>query len=122
VPADASGKWQIRANAGGQPVAVDLDFRQRYQMLNGTARVNERTAQIQGARVRGEDVTFWLTTGSGAAAVRHEFVGRIQGDTINGTLRVHAGKKVDQTVFSAKRTAPGKIEIGAVPAPAVPVL
>jgi methylase of polypeptide subunit release factors len=113
VPANASGKWEIRANAGGQPVAVDLDLNQRYQMLNGTARVNDRSAQIQGARVRGEEVTFWLTLGSGATAVRHEFNGRIQGDAINGTLRVHAGKKVDQAVFTAKRTAAGKIELGA---------
>ena len=122
VPANASGKWQIRATAGGQPVAVDLDFSQRYQMLNGTARINERDAQTQGARVRGEEVTFWLTVGAGAAAVRHEFVGRIQGDAINGTLRVHAGKKVDQTVFTAKRTAPGKIEIGSAPVSPTPVM
>jgi hypothetical protein len=115
VPANAAGKWQIKIPVAGQTLAVDLDFSQRYQMLNGTARINDRAAQIQGARLRGEDVTFWLTLGSGPTAVRHEFVGRVQGDTINGTLRVHAGKKVDQAVFSAKRVAPGKIELGARP-------
>ncbi len=98
---------------------MDLDLAQRFQMLSGTAKLNDRTAQVQGARVRGEDVTFWLTTGSGANAVRHEFSGRLQGDTINGTLRVHAGKKVDQAVFSAKRTAAGKLDIGAGPQPAL---
>ena len=113
VPADASGKWQIRASAGGQPLAVDLDFRQHFQMLHGTARINARSAQIQNARVRGEDVTFSLTTGTGAAAVRHEFAGRIQGDAISGTLHLRAGNKVEQTVFTAKRIAPGRIEIGA---------
>jgi methylase of polypeptide subunit release factors len=120
VPADASGKWEIKVPVGGQSLAVDLDFSQRYQMLNGTARINDRSAQIQGARLRGEDVTFWLTLGSGATAVRHEFVGRVQGDTINGTLRVHAGKRVDQTVFTAKRIAPGKIELSALPNAVVP--
>lgn len=120
VPANASGKWEIKVPVGGQTLAVDLDFSQRYQMLNGTARINDRSAQIQGARLRGEDVTFWLTLGSGATAVRHEFVGRVQGDTINGTLRVHAGKKVDQTVFTAKRIAPGKIELSALPNAVVP--
>ena len=112
VPVNAAGKWQIKVPVSGQTLAVDLDFSQRYQMLNGTARINDRSAQIQGARVRGEDVTFWLTIGSGPTAVRHEFMGRVQGDTINGTLRVHAGKRVDQAVFSAKRLAPGKIELG----------
>ena len=113
VPADASGKWQIRVPVAGQALSVDLDFNQRYQMLNGTARINDKNAQIQGARLRGEDVTFWLLLGSGPTAVRHEFVGRVQGDTMNGTVRVHAGKKVDQAVFTAKRVAPGKIELGA---------
>jgi methylase of polypeptide subunit release factors len=115
VPANAAGKWQMTVPVAARTLSVDLDFSQRYQMLSGTARINGRDAQIQGARLRGEDVTFWLTLGSGAAAVRHEFVGRVQGDTINGTLRVHAGKRVDQTVFSAKRVAAGKIDLGALP-------
>jgi hypothetical protein len=112
VPANAAGKWQIRAPVGGKTLAVDLDLSQRFQMLSGNARINDSAAQLQGARVRGEDVTFWLTVGSGASAVRHEFNGRVQGDTINGTLRVHAGKKVEQAVFTAKRTAPGKLDLG----------
>jgi methylase of polypeptide subunit release factors len=112
VPANAAGKWQIRAPVGGKTLAVDLDLSQRFQMLSGYARVNDSAAQLQGARVRGEDVTFWLTVGSGASAVRHEFNARLQGDTMNGTLRVHAGKKVEQAVFTAKRTAPGKLDLG----------
>jgi methylase of polypeptide subunit release factors len=120
VPANAAGKWQIRTPVGGQMLAVELDLNQRFQMLSGNARINDRSAQLQGARVRGEDVTFWLTVGSGPSAVRHEFNGRVQGDTINGTLRVHAGKKVDQATFSAKRTGPGKLDLGAS-LPALPV-
>ncbi|MCC6535732.1 MAG: class I SAM-dependent methyltransferase [Burkholderiales bacterium] len=118
VPANAAGKWQMRVPVAGQSLAVDVDFNQRFQMLSGNAKINERTAQIQGARVRGEDVTFWLTLGSGASAVRHEFNGKVQGDTLAGTLRVHAGKKVDQAAFSAKRTGPGKLDLGALEAPA----
>jgi len=120
VPANAAGKWQIKVPVGGQSLAVDLDFSQRYQMLNGNAKINDRSAQIQGARVRGEDVTFWLTTGSGAGAVRHEFNGRVQGDAITGIVRVHAGKKVDQATFTAKRTSQGKLDLGQ--AEPVPVL
>jgi hypothetical protein len=121
VPANAAGKWEARVPVGGKTLAVDLDLSQRFQMLSGKGRINERNAQLQGARVRGEDVTFWLTTGSGAAAVRHEFNGRMQGDTITGTLKVHAGKNVEQSRFTAKRTAPGKLDLGAV-AEATPVL
>jgi hypothetical protein len=45
----------------------------------------------------------------------------MQGDTITGTLKVHAGKNVEQSRFTAKRTAPGKLDLGAVPE-ATPVL
>jgi hypothetical protein len=116
VPANAAGTWQARVPVGGHTVAVDVDLSQRFQLLSGKGRINDRDAQLQGARVRGEDVTFWLTTGSGASAVRHEFNGHIEGDTITGTLKVHAGKQVEQARFTAKRSAPGKIDLGALEA------
>lgn len=116
VPANASGKWQASIPVGGQKLALDLDFSQRFQFLNGTARINQQAAQFQSGRVRGESVTFWLSTGSGSGVIRHEFNGKVEGDTITGTLRTHAGKKVDQVPFTAKRTAAGKIDISAAPA------
>ena len=117
VPAHAAGKWQASVPVAGQTLAVDVSFDQRFQMLSGNAQINQRPAQIQGARVKGEDVTFWLVTGSGPSAIRHEFNGRVQGDTLTGTVRVHAGKKVDQAQFSAKRVAPGKIDLSQSEAP-----
>ena len=113
VPANAAGKWQMRVPVGGQTLAVDMDLSQRFQMLSGSARINDQPAQVQGARLRGDEVTFWLTLGRGANAIRHEFNGKVQGDTINGVLRVHAGKQVQQAPFTAKRTAPGKVDPGA---------
>ncbi len=117
VPTNAAGKWQASVPVAGQTLAVDVSFDQRFQMLSGNAQINQRPAQIQGARVKGEDVTFWLVTGSGPSAIRHEFNGRVQGDTLTGTVRVHAGKKVDQAQFSAKRVAPGKIDLSQSEAP-----
>jgi len=115
VPANAAGKWQASVPVGGQKIALDVEFSQRFQMLSGTAKINDRTGQIQGARLRGENVTFWINTGTGQAAVRHEFNGKVEGDTITGTLRVHAGKKVDQAPFTARRLAPGKLDLSFAP-------
>jgi methylase of polypeptide subunit release factors len=114
VPVNAAGKWEINVPVAGQKLAVDVSFDQRFQMLSGEAHINQRAAQIQGARVKGEDVTFWLNTGTSPNIVRHEFNGKVQGDTITGTVRVHAGKKLDQAQFTAKRVAPGKIELSAL--------
>lgn len=121
VPANAAGKWQASVPVGGQKVALDVEFSQRFQMLSGSARINDRTGQIQGARLRGENVTFWINTGSGPTTVRHEFTGKVEGDTITGTLRVHAGKKVDQAPFTAKRLAPGKLDLSLAPAQFAPL-
>jgi len=112
VPANASGRWQVRMPVGGQTQAVDVEFAQRFQMLEGTAKFGDRTAKLQGARMRGESATFWATLGSGASAVRHEFNGRVQGDTMTGTVRIHTDKDVKQTSFTATRVAPGKMIIG----------
>jgi methylase of polypeptide subunit release factors len=68
VPVNAAGKWQARVPVGGQTLALDLDLSQRYQLLSGAARVNDKSAQVQGARVRGEDVT-----GSRSVAGRARF-------------------------------------------------
>jgi hypothetical protein len=111
VPANAAGKWKGTATVGRQTLAFDLDFGQRFQMLSGKALVNQKPAELMSGRLRGEEVTFWLSTGSGAASVRHEFNGKVNGDTISGTVRVHAGKTVEQAPFSARRTAKGKMEI-----------
>jgi methylase of polypeptide subunit release factors len=116
VPANAAGKWQAAVPVAGQTLALDVSFDQRFQMLSGNAQINQKPAQIQGARVKGEEVTFWLVTGSGPSAIRHEFNGKLQGDTLTGTVRVHAGKKVDQSQFTAKRVAPGKIDLSEVDA------
>lgn len=115
VPANAAGKWQAAVPVAGQTMSIDLDFAQRFQMLNGSARINNQSAQFESGRLRGENVTFWLSTGSGQGVIRHEFNGKVEGDTITGTLRVHAGKKVDQVPFTAKRTAAGKIDIASTP-------
>ena len=111
VPANAAGKWQGTATVGRQILALDLDFGQRFQMLSGKALLNQKPAELMSGRLRGEDVTFWLSTGSGATSVRHEFIGKVSGDTLSGTVRIHAGKTVEQAPFTAKRTRMGKLEI-----------
>lgn len=116
VPANAAGQWKGAATVGRQNLALDLDFGQRFQMLSGKALLNQKPAELMSGRLRGDVVTFWLSTGSGAASVRHEFTGKVAGDTISGTVRVHAGKTVEQAPFTAQRTKMGKLEITSAPA------
>lgn len=52
IPADASGKWQIR---GDDP--IDLELEQIFQKLAGTATIAGKTLPVSG-RVRGREVTL----------------------------------------------------------------
>ena len=110
VPANVAGKWVVRLTTDGKTQVVDAEFDQRFQMFEGTAKLTDRAGKIQGGRVRGEGVTFWVASGSGPTATRHEFVGKVSGDAMSGAVRIHGEKGVlKQATFSASRTAPGKM-------------
>jgi len=113
VPANAAGTWQAKVT--GQNITVDLVFDQIFQMLNGSARLNGKVARVQGGRLRGNDVTFWVVTEG--PIVRHEFNGRINGDIISGTVTIHSDKESSRRAgFTATRSAPGNARLSALDA------
>jgi hypothetical protein len=87
VPANAAGTWQWRLDVGGTPVNYELALDQAFQMLSGKPVAGGKVAQIEGARMRGEEIRFMLTAEVGGREVRHEFAGRVAGDTITGRVR-----------------------------------
>jgi len=106
VPANASGKWQVKLT-GAPASAAEVELTQRFQMLDGNGRVGDRPGRVQGGRVRGEDLTFWVATGQGPTLQRLEFVGKVKGNEMSGIVRIHGEKDVRQGTFSATRPAPG---------------
>jgi len=71
VPAKAEGTWQL---AQGQ-----LSLAQNFQMLVGTFASGGNTVMITNGRVRGDQITF--------TAGNSEYSGRINGNTIEGTVK-----------------------------------
>jgi hypothetical protein len=113
VPANVTGKWQVKLTGASAPVG-EVELSQRFQILDGSGRVGDRAGKVQGGKVRGEEFTFWLTTGQGASTLRHEFNGRLKGNEMTGTVKIHGEKEVRQGTFSATRPAPGQMRQSAV--------
>lgn len=87
VPARVAGKWRLRIDgaAGGN---YDLDMKQKFQVFEGSALAGGRTTKLELPELRGETIRFALTAGAG----RHVFSGRVNGDTMQGTVELATGK------------------------------
>lgn len=80
VPAQVEGQWTMNGLDGGP---VRLNFRQSLQQIGGLATLNGATQPLVGARLRGEELTFKLTTLDGQLAT---FTGRVSARGISGTF------------------------------------
>jgi hypothetical protein len=100
VPARVEGYWTWDLAIGGRTHTYGTIHEQRFQMVEGVARAGNRREVLQDMKLRGEDISFSLgMTLDGAGFVRHEFRGKVRGDTIVGTVRVslppHEAKPVE---------------------------
>ena len=81
VPAQVGGNWALRIDDKAQ--ARPLVIRQSFQMLSVQFNSSNVTLAYTDGRVRGDEVSFAMMDGS----ARREFSGRIQGNTMYGTVR-----------------------------------
>ena len=102
VPAKVAGKWQV--NITGNDTPYEVTFDQFFQMLEGSVRAGSSNAQLRGRVVNGEQVNFVTPAKGSPGNLRHEFNGRVSGDTIQGTVRIGEGPSARQANWSAKVT------------------
>ncbi len=115
VPADAAGKWQWRLTVGGVARDYEVALEQTFQILRGTASVAGTGARFGSGKMRGEDISFVLVAEIDGRAVRHEFSGRVSGDSISGRVALH-GTAPAQSEWRAGRVTRGKMDVnGALP-------
>jgi hypothetical protein len=118
VPANAAGRWQWRTPLAGSDVAWELDLKQSFQVLSGTARAGDKPARVESVRLRGDAITLTVSASANGREVRQALSGVVSGDTIRGTSRRGSGPG---SPWQATRLARGKIEIEAV-SDAVPLV
>lgn len=109
VPAKVAGKWQGQVSAAGKEVPYEIAFDQLFQILEGNVRAGADNAQLRGRVVNGDQITFTTQPKGSAGGQRHEFSGRISGDTMQGTVRIGEGPKVREANWSAKLAQRGEV-------------
>jgi hypothetical protein len=110
VPSHVAGKWQGKMEAAGKDEPLELAFQQLFQVLDGTLRLGSTTTQFRGRISNGDEITFTTQPKDSPGNERHEFRGKIAGDTIQGTVRIGEGAKARQSKFTARVTARGELK------------
>ena len=108
VPAKIAGKWQAQINPAGKDAPYEIAFDQLFQILEGTLRAGSETAQLRG-RLNGEQVTFSTQPKGSPGGQRHEFTGRVDGDKMEGTVRIGEGQGARQASWTAKLVSRGEL-------------
>lgn len=103
VPAKVGGSWRTQLPVAGKPQSYEFSFGQKFQMIDGTARVNGRTVKLQNARLRGAELSFSLVAEVNGAKVKHEFSGRVDGKRIIGQAAVSGSKVAARIEWIAER-------------------
>jgi SAM-dependent methyltransferase len=105
IPANAAGAWRGSVITDRGPVDFQAELSQTFQMLSGTAHVGAAGGRLRGGALRGDALRFALRAEVDGRDVRHEFEGRVSGDTIVGTMKVGDGVAQDWRASRIRRAA-----------------
>jgi len=98
VPARAGGNWQWELPVRGTTRSYSAILEQRFQRAEGFVRIGNRRGVFEDVQLRGEDIVIRLImTLDGAGYTRHEFSGKVRGDTIEGTVRLTYPSQQDRS-------------------------
>jgi len=103
VPARVEGGWAWELPVRGQKQQYSAIFEQRFQRAEGFARAGKRRALLRDVKLRGDDIAVALDmTIDGIGFARHEFTGKVNRDTIEGSVRItvrsEANKSMEETI------------------------
>ncbi|MGQ0522571.1 MAG: class I SAM-dependent methyltransferase [Betaproteobacteria bacterium] len=87
VPSKVAGKWRLKIDGAGNS-EYDLNLKQRFQNLDGSALANGKSVNLEIPQLRGEEIRFAVNAGTG----RHVFFGRVRGHAMEGKVQLGTGK------------------------------
>ena len=108
MPANAAGAWKWRSAGGTGIVDAELDLRQTFQVLDGSAVVSGQRARVESGSMRGDEIRLMLVAEAGGGTERREYRGRVEGDVIRGKASLPGGSELD---WNATRISRGSIQL-----------
>jgi hypothetical protein len=106
VPARVAGVWQWELPVSGKTLAYEVKLEQKYQAITGSIVVGGKPVKLLNARLRGDEIRFAFAAEVNGSPVKHEFIGKVAGDAVNGSARLSGARMQGQHDWSAQRIAP----------------
>jgi hypothetical protein len=104
VPAKVAGRWRARVPLPDGPRTIEVELNQRFQEVNGLARIDGQVAQMWETRLSGEHLSFVLVD---SADREHEaslyFEGRVSPGAIEGEIRRGVGNAQTRIKWQAAK-------------------
>ncbi len=105
VPAQIDGRWRTTIALPAGSRSYEIEFKQKFQEIDGLARYDKKIAGLWNAKLSGERVSFVIVDDSGPVETNLYLDGRVAGDVIEGVLRRGIGKDQKEIKWRATRVA-----------------
>lgn len=97
VPAKVGGYWNWQLDTGDRRRSYAAVLEQQFQKVEGVVRTDSRHGIFHDVALRGSAISFTIMmTLPGLGFTRHEFTGRVRGDTIEGAVKITLPPKTDE--------------------------
>ena len=103
VPAKVTGQWRWELPLRGKVAAYSVTLNQTFQTATGNVVVNGRSSALQNVKLAGTEISFSFVADLGAGPVKHEFKGKVDGETITGTAALSGGRILGEYDWQAAR-------------------
>jgi SAM-dependent methyltransferase len=105
VPAQVAGRWRLHTGTPAGELAFDLELRQKYQELDGVARLGELPGGLWESAIEGERIRFAVVDGRDREnEATLYFQGRVAGSTMEGEVLRGVGSRQTRHKWRAVRS------------------
>jgi SAM-dependent methyltransferase len=104
VPAKVAGRWRARVLLPDGPRTIEVELNQRFQEVNGLARIDGQVTQMWEAKLSADRVSFVLVDGADRDnEASLYFEGRVAGSAIEGEIRRGVGNSQTRIKWQAAK-------------------
>lgn len=104
VPAKVAGRWRARVPLPGGVRTIEVELSQRYQQVDGLARVDGQVTQLWQPRLTGDRLSFVVVDSSDREnEASLYFDGKVGADEIDGEIRRGVGNEQTRIEWRAVR-------------------